>query len=148
MLLNYHFCFIQSAVLDGIDLDIEDHRSGGYAQLVKSLRQLEETEGTKKYLITGAPQCPYPDASLGPGAGTALGDQGAEFDYLFVQFYNNYCYPKTDEFNIDTWLEFSNDTPGTGPKICVGMPAAPGGSGDDKYYNTPEEVEGIYEVWK
>ena len=83
--------FYQSAILDGIDLDIEDHKSGGYAQLVKSLRQLEKT-GAKRYLITGAPQCLFPDASLGPKPGTALGDQGAQFDYVFVQFYNNFCH--------------------------------------------------------
>ena len=128
--------------------------SGGYAQLVKSLRQLEETGCTKKYYITGAPQCPYPDLSLGPGAGTALGEQGAEFDYLFVQFYNNYCYPgDPDQFysNMNTWLDFTGDTQeemGKGPKICVGMPAATGGSGDPKYYNSPDYVEEIYEVWK
>ena len=164
MLLNYYVCFIQSAILDGIDLDIEDHKSGGYAQLAKSLRQLEKTAGTKKYLVTGAPQCPYPDLSLGPGAGTALGDQGAQFDYIFVQFYNNYCQtgdPGQFYPNLKRWFKFAAKVKqmhnfvmvlrrgiAEGPKIFVGMPAATGGAGDPKYYRTPEEVAKIYEVWK
>ena len=143
-------------------MDIEDHKSGGYAQLVKSLRELEKTAGGKKYLITGAPQCPYPDASLGPKPGTALGDQGAQFDHVYVQFYNNFCQTGDEaQFypNMDKWLQFAADAKpakdwvmvlkrgiGTGPKIFVGIPSATGGAGDPKYYRTPQEVAKIYEV--
>jgi len=67
--------------LDGIDLDIQDFNPGGNAQLVKSLRQLEKS-GAKRYLITGAPQCPFPDAPLDPKPGTALGNQGSQFDHV------------------------------------------------------------------
>ena len=130
-------------------MDIEDHLSDGYAQLVKKLRELEAT-GTKPYLMTGAPQCPNPDLSLGPGSGTALGEQGDKFDHLYVQFYNNPCYPgDPTSFNLDTWLKFASDTQGeygSGPKIFVGLPAATGGSGDPKYYMTPEEVSDLYQV--
>lgn len=147
-------------------MDIEDQKSGGYAQLVKSLRELEKTAGAKKYLITGAPQCPFPDASLGPKAGTALGDQGDEFDHVYVQFYNNFCHTGDEaQFypNMDKWLEFAANAAkamdsfsivlknrkrslGGGPKIFVGMPSATGGAGDPKYYRKPEEVAKIYEV--
>ena len=161
------FTSSQSAVLDGIDLDIEDHRSGGYAQLVKSLRDLEPTTaGDKKYLITGAPQCPFPDASLGPKPGTALGDQGGKFDHVYVQFYNNFCHTGDEaQFypNVDKWLNFATNaaqakdsfsivlkkrkrSTGEGPKIFVGMPSATGGAGDPKFYRKPEEVVKIYEV--
>lgn len=153
-----------SAILDGIDLDIEDHKSGGYAQLVKSLRELEKT-GAKRYLITGAPQCPFPDASLGPKPGTALGDQGAQFDHVYVQFYNNFCHTGDQaQFypNMDKWLQFAaaakeaNDLVMVlkkrvlrkGPKIFVGMPSATGGAGHPKFYRTPEEVAKIYERLK
>lgn len=162
-----HLYLFLSAILDGIDLDIEDHKSGGYAELVKSLRQLEKTEGSKKYLITGAPQCPFPDASLGPKPGTALGDQGDEFDHVYVQFYNNFCHTGDQaQFypNMDKWLQFAANagqardlaismvlknrkrSMGGGPKIFVGMPSATGGAGDPKFYRTPEEVAKIYEV--
>ena len=100
--------------------------------------------------MTGAPQCPYPDLSLGPGSGTALEEQGDKFDHLYVQFYNNYCYPgDPTSFNLDTWLQFAAVTQaeyGSGPKIFVGLPAATGGSGDPKYYMTPEEVSDLYQV--
>ena len=102
--------FFQSAILDGVDLDIEDHKFGGYAQLVKKLRELEKGAGTRKYLITGAPQCPYPDASLGPKTDTALGDQGSQFDHVYVQFYNNYCHtgdPAQFDPNVKQWLQFA-----------------------------------------
>ena len=154
--------FFQSAILDGVDLDIEDHKSGGYALLVKKLRELEKEAGTRKYLITGAPQCPYPDASLGPKPDTALGDQGSQFDHVYVQFYNNYRHtgdPAQFDANVKQWLQFAagakqahdwlmvlKRATGTGPKIFVGMPAATGGAGDPKYYRKPEEVEKIYEV--
>lgn len=48
--------------MDGIDLDIE----GGYPYFIKELRMLMDQDQTKSYLITGAPQCPYPDHYLGP----------------------------------------------------------------------------------
>ena len=163
--VDCYFCLLQSAILDGIDLDIEDHKSGGYAQLVKNLRQLEKTAGAKRYLITGAPQCPFPDASLGPEAGTALGDQGAQFDHVYVQFYNNFCHTGDQaQFypNMDKWLQFAASTKrandfamvlknrkrgmGDGPKIFIGMPSATGGAEYPKFYRTPKEVEKIYEV--
>ena len=165
-LIALTFISSESAILDGVDLDIEDHKSGGYAKLVKSLRDLEKTAGAKKYLITGAPQCPYPDASLGPKPGTALGDQGDEFDHVYVQFYNNFCHTGDEaQFypNMDKWLGFAataaqakdsfamvlknrKRSMGEGPKIFVGMPSATGGAGDPKYYRTPEEAAKIYEV--
>lgn len=140
-------------------MDIEDHKSGGYAQLVKSLRQLEKTAGAKKYLITGAPQCPFPDASLGPKPGTALGDQGEEFDHVYVQFYNNFCHTGDEaQFyaNVDTWLAFAANAAqakesfslvlkhrkrsmGGGPKIFVGMPSATGGAGDPNSTGNPRK---------
>lgn len=57
---------------------------------------------------------------------------------------------------MDKWLQFAFEaTRGIilkrtaevfGPKIFVGMPSHPGGSGDPKYYRTPQEVAAIYEV--
>ena len=79
-----------NATLDGVDLDIEGGGTVGYAAFAKALRALMDASG-HKYFITGAPQCPYPDAFLGPAAGRALGDAPSAFDFVFVQFYNNYC---------------------------------------------------------
>ena len=60
---NYH-----SAVLDGIDLDIEGGLSKSYySEFVTELRTLMDQDTSRTYLITGAPQCPYPDFYLGDG---------------------------------------------------------------------------------
>ena len=32
-----------------------------------------DTDDSKHYIISGAPQCPFPDAFLGPSSGSALG---------------------------------------------------------------------------
>ncbi|XP_078152753.1 hevamine-A-like [Carex rostrata] len=67
-----------SAVLDGIDFDIESGSSDYYGDLAKSLKQYNS-----QLYLTAAPQCPYPDAYLGPAL------QTGSFDYVWVQFYNN-----------------------------------------------------------
>ncbi|KAM0857144.1 hypothetical protein ACQ4PT_048676 [Festuca glaucescens] len=69
------------AVLDGIDFDMDTGDSAHYDELATFLSQYSK-QGKKVYL-TAAPQCPYPDASLGPALETGL------FDNVWVQFYNN-----------------------------------------------------------
>jgi chitinase len=44
-----------SAVLDGVDLDIEGGSSIGYATFTTALRQLFATDSTKSYYISGTP---------------------------------------------------------------------------------------------
>jgi len=68
-----------SAVLDGVDLDIEGGGSTGYAAFVTEIRSLASA-ASKPYYITGAPQCPFPDANLG-----SVIDQ-VGFDAIYVQF--------------------------------------------------------------
>ncbi|GAQ80433.1 chitinase [Klebsormidium nitens] len=84
-----------AAKLDGIDLDIESRSGGnsqtGYAALVRQLRTLMNGDSSKRYYITGAPQCIKPDYFLGPKEGTALGEAAGSFDWLNVQFYSNNC---------------------------------------------------------
>ncbi|KAH0838519.1 glycoside hydrolase family 18 protein [Lanmaoa asiatica] len=71
-----------SAVLDGVDLDIEGGGSTGYAAFVTEIRSLA-SGASKPYYITGAPQCPFPDANLG-----SVIDQ-VGFDAIYVQFYES-----------------------------------------------------------
>jgi chitinase len=110
-----------AAVLDGVDLDIEGGSSVGYGAFAARLRQIADARGAgRHFMITAAPQCPFPDAYLGPSPGRALGDHAAAFDALFVQFYNNYCaYPNGAPF-ADAWNQWSGVG---GPKIYVGLPA-------------------------
>ena len=58
----------------------------GYAAFAKALRAL----AGPSFLISGAPQCPYPDALMGPSAGLPLGDAATAFSFVSVQFYNNW----------------------------------------------------------
>lgn len=52
--------------MDGIDLDIEGGDYKYYPEFITELRKLMDDDQTKSYLITGAPQCPFPDHHLGP----------------------------------------------------------------------------------
>ncbi len=81
-----------TASLDGADLDLEGGSPAYYSDFVRGLRTLmSQGTSSRRFLITAAPQCPFPDAWHGPKAGTALGDSPLSFDYIWVQFYNNYC---------------------------------------------------------
>jgi len=105
-----------TAILDGVDLDIEGGSPNYYSNFITSIRGLQGG-----IIISGAPQCPYPDAYLGP----TIQAVGNLFTNLYIQFYNNYCGALTNNFNFDQWIN------GTTPNIqlFVGLPAAPGAAG-------------------
>jgi chitinase len=114
-----------TAIIDGIDLDIEGGLTNGYTAYVRKLRALTRTDASRRYLITGAPQCPFPDAYMGPRPGLVLGEAANQFDYLWPQFYNNHCFfgGATFEDMLAAWTKVA------GPKILVGLPAAPDAGG-------------------
>lgn len=118
-----------SAILDGVDLDIEGGYITGYVAFISQLRSYFAT-ASKTYYISSAPQCPFPDGRLGPGTGTAL--QSAWFDYVWVQFYNNYCglnaYP--GQFNFDSWATWASSTSlNPNVKVFIGAPASSDAAG-------------------
>ncbi|XP_059634283.1 hevamine-A-like [Cornus florida] len=111
-----------SAVLDGIDFDIEGGTSQHWDDLARYLSAYSK-RGKKVYL-TAAPQCPFPDAWIGGALKTGL------FDNVWVQFYNNPpCqYSSGDVTNLeDAWKQWTSDIPAT--KIFLGLPAAPEAAG-------------------
>jgi chitinase len=112
----------RTAVLDGVDLDIEGGSTTGYTAYVRRLRELMNTDRSRRYYITAAPQCPFPDAHLGPAPGRPLGDAANLFDLLFVQFYNNFC----GGFNPDLFVQAFNQWSQVGPPVVVGLPAGVG----------------------
>ena len=64
-------------------MDIEGGSNKYYPAFVQELHYLMSSDPSKDYLITGAPQCPYPDAHLGPVIpGSALA--GGWFLVLYV----------------------------------------------------------------
>lgn len=116
-----------SAVLDGVDLDIEAGTGTGYVAFVNQLRS-KFTGASKKYYITAAPQCVYPDAALG----SVLNN--ANFDAIYVQFYNNPCglqtYGNVANWNYGNWDYWArNVSPNKNVKIYIGAPAAPKAAG-------------------
>ncbi|KAL5995299.1 hypothetical protein ACLOJK_025357 [Asimina triloba] len=110
------------AVLDGIDFDIETGNDMYWDDLARDLAAYS-SKGKKVYL-TAAPQCPFPDASVGKALNTGL------FDYVWVQFYNNPpCqYSSGDVANLDdAWKQWTRSIKAT--KIFLGLPAAPAAAG-------------------
>jgi len=110
-----------SAVLDGVDLDLEGGSQTQWATFVTRLRS-HASSADKTYYITAAPQCPYPDAYVGNAISTV------GFDALYVQCYNNYCNLQAiyepNECNFHEWDEWARTaSPNNMVKIYVGAPA-------------------------
>uniref|UniRef100_A0ACD5VT68 Uncharacterized protein n=1 Tax=Avena sativa TaxID=4498 RepID=A0ACD5VT68_AVESA len=117
------------AVLDGIDFDIETGNPAHYDELATLLSQYS-AQGKKVYL-TAAPQCPYPDASLGPALQTGL------FDEVWVQFYNNpQCeYPGGDLQGA--WSTWTSSVQVAG-SFYLGVPASTAAAGSG--YISPADL--------
>jgi len=84
--------FGNSVVLDGVDFDIEAGTKDSnphWVTLINELRRLTKTDPSRRYYLSGAPQCVLPDAWFGPGPQTAINE--ADLDFISIQFYNNYC---------------------------------------------------------
>ncbi|KAI0925852.1 hypothetical protein AcW1_008172 [Taiwanofungus camphoratus] len=116
-----------SAVLDGIDLDIEGGSTEYFPTFVSTIRNLMNG-GSKQYYITAAPQCPYPDAYVGSVI------NAEPFDAVYVQFYNNYCgltnYDDSNDWDFGTWDNWAKQTsPNPNVKVFIGAPAASAAAG-------------------
>lgn len=112
------------AIIDGFDFDIENNNQVGYVALVNKLREYYNTDSSKSYYISAAPQCPYPDASVGDVL------EQCHVDFAFIQFYNNYCSTIGDYFNWDTWVQYAQDTsPNKDIKLYLGLPGSSNAAG-------------------
>lgn len=122
-----------SAVVDGFDYDFESATSNMVPFGVELRRLMDEAtaSGDKPYYITAAPQCPFPDE-----ANREALDGGVFFDFIMIQFYNNYCgiqsfVPGSTEqasFNMQTWDDWAASTSlNPDVKVLVGIPANEGG---------------------
>lgn len=132
------------AVLDGIDLDIEgggpnckwyhitkqNHVNSIQIDYVTFLNKLNSyfRSSSKKYRVTAAPQCIFPDANLQ----SAL--NGYPFDAVYVQFYNNPCglqnFNSPSQWNFGIWdIWARNISPNPNVKIYIGAPGSPSAAG-------------------
>ncbi|KAK9368661.1 glycoside hydrolase superfamily [Lipomyces kononenkoae] len=125
----------RTTILDGFDLDIENGNNVGYAAFITQMRTLYSGGD---YYISGAPQCPYPDAGLGDALDNAW------FDFVFIQFYNNYCgVNNPSQFNYDSdWQSWvSSSAINKDVKLYVGVPGSPTAAGSG--YSTPSSLSTI-----
>jgi chitinase len=112
--------------------------------MVKRLRTHFATDSGKRYYITGAPQCPFPDAMMG----AALDDVG--FDAVFVQFYNNFCATASNGFNFKTWDTWAKETsPNKDVKVLIGIPGshAAAGSGYVPFDQLEPIVQNVHNIY-
>ena len=116
--------FGTSVVVDGFDIDNENHNTSYYETFATALRQKFATDTSKTYYLSVAPQCPIPDESIPVGAMT-------QADFVWVQFYNNpECNLNSDGFqasfaNWSAGLSSSSTSPGK-PRVYVGVAAFEG----------------------
>lgn len=125
-----------NAVVDGFDFDFESTTSNmaPFASELRSLMDAATAAGDKTYYLSAAPQCPYPDQ-----ADNDMLDGAVSFDFISIQFYNNYCGVSSYvsgastqfNYNFDTWDNWAK-TVSANPdvKVLMGIPANTGaGSG-------------------
>jgi chitinase len=100
--------------------DNENNHPDNYDTLASALRTKYQTDHSKTYYLSSAPQCPFPDAS-NPLSMLLI------CDFVFVQFYNNGpCEIGSTNFHdsIHQWsaaLDASTLSPK--PRLYVGAPA-------------------------
>ncbi|CAF1196810.1 unnamed protein product [Didymodactylos carnosus] len=153
--------FGPDVILDGIDLDIEMGApiyDKFYVTLVKKLRSLMKSKINlinksfigRNYLISGAPQCFFPDAWLGPNPHTAI--TNSDLDYVSVQFYNNGCGIQAffgiqqfggGTFNFQQWSEtLKRVLVNKKMKLFLGIPASLDAGGG---YQNASRIKQIYQ---
>ncbi|KAF9899117.1 Chitinase 1, partial [Lobosporangium transversale] len=114
------------AILDGVDLDLESGQNAGYVAFIATLRQ-KFASSSKRFYITAAPQCPYPDQATKEALAQSW------FDLVWVQFYNNYCGVQsfgTSNFNFNTWNNWATTvSQNKNVRILLGVPGGPDAAG-------------------
>ncbi|KAM0254695.1 hypothetical protein ACHAQJ_006546 [Trichoderma viride] len=133
-----------SNVVDGWDFDIEASSGNQYYQYLISTLRSNFNGGN--YVITGAPQCPIPEPNMQQIITTS------QFDYLWVQFYNNPGCSTNGDINFDDWVSNVANTPSANAKIFLGVPAstdgATGTSSGAQYYLEPSALNTLVGQYK
>ncbi|KAL9085621.1 MAG: hypothetical protein Q9165_007522 [Trypethelium subeluteriae] len=129
--------------VNGWDFDIEQNPNGNsnYQYLISKLRSNFASDPAHTYYITGAPQCPIPEPNMGVIV------QNAQFDYLWVQFYNNPGCSVNGNINYNDWKTYTSGTPSANAKFFIGVPAAPDGAtgtpNGAQYYLAPTALASL-----
>ncbi|KAJ5160960.1 chitinase 2 [Penicillium canariense] len=106
--------------VNGWDFDIEASRGNEFYQhLICTLRSNFNSDLSNEYYITGAPQCPIPEPNMQHII------TNSQFDYLWVQFYNNPSCSVNGAINFESWVTNIAGTASADAKILIGLPASP-----------------------
>ena len=100
-----------------------------------------DSDSSRKYYISAAPQCPRPDASIPLDAMQSM-------DFVFVQFYNNGdCNIGQPGFEA-SFKAWSQDlgAKGKGPKLYIGAPGCTACAGSG--YVSPGQVGSVMSAAK
>ncbi|THH32105.1 hypothetical protein EUX98_g2083 [Antrodiella citrinella] len=125
------------AVLDGVDLDIEGGSPTGYAAFVNAIRS-HASGASKQYFVSAAPQCPFPDASLGSVLNATSFDAvytimsadsrtsiWHKYDTLFIQRSGRHADIFQKDWDFGLWDDWARQTsPNPNVKIYIGAPAS------------------------
>ncbi|KAK4539732.1 hypothetical protein LTR36_010385 [Oleoguttula mirabilis] len=135
--------FGPDVVIDGFDIDNENHNTTHYNAFATELRKQFAKDTSKEYYLSAAPQCPIPDESIPLAA-------MKEADFVWVQFYNNpICNVNSTGFkdSFEAWSkQLSNGTRHGKPRLYIGAPGFAGaGSG---YVNGSEFANHVKEAKK
>ncbi|KAH8709764.1 Endochitinase A [Beauveria bassiana] len=132
---------IEHSAIDGFDFDLELPKENGkhfdnkpWIAMIDQFRKL-----SKDVFITGAPQCPTADEWFSMKEMI----QKAQFDALFIQFYNNPgCDLKNANFNYKMWEDIiARSDKSKNAKLFVGIPASDAAASSG--YIAPKDLEKI-----
>ncbi|KAK3389798.1 glycoside hydrolase family 18 protein [Podospora didyma] len=122
-----------SAVIDGFDLDFEavSQNMAAFSAQLRNRMSAATAAGNKKFFLSAAPQCPFPDAAMNEAL------QAVAFDFVSVQFYNNYCGVTSfvpgaatqNNFNFATWDTWAKGSRNPAVKVLLGIPGSPTAAG-------------------
>lgn len=116
------------SVVDGFDFDFEASTQN-MVPFANKLRELMDGSGSSKKFLSAAPQCVYPDAAM-----HEMLDGQVAFDFIQVQFYNNWCgvinFSNPNAWNFNVWDDWAHNTSkNPNVKVLIGVPASQGAGG-------------------
>ncbi|PHH83548.1 hypothetical protein CDD82_7109 [Ophiocordyceps australis] len=135
-----------SAVIDGFDFDFEA-TTNNLPAFGTQLRSLMDKAGGKRFYLTAAPQCVFPDAAVGSTL------DAVPFDFVMIQFYNNWCGVSNfqpgsqtqNAFNFDVWDRWAKGSKNPNVKALLGIPANVGAGGG---YTRGEKLRAVINYCK
>lgn len=106
--------------------------------LVNALRGYFSQDSDNEYYISGAPQCPHPDKNMGNSI------MEAQYDYLWIQFYNNNCAAReavsnennpngNGYYNLNEWPDYISNGASRNAKLYTGIPGQKAEAGEYRF---------------